>query len=88
MTPGCAQKPDRIVSPAIDLAPFRCPPARPADRKLFAAGPARPPQGALTTDGLKSWVDRLEVQIAARNAAGARVIGDYERCRGDAAPSQ
>lgn len=88
MIPGCAPKPDRIVSPAIDLAPYRCPPARAADRRLFAEGPARPPQGALTADGLKRWVDSLEVQIAARNAAGARVIRDYDRCRGETASAQ
>jgi hypothetical protein len=35
----------------------------------------------LTADGLKRWVDRLELQIAARNTAGARVIRDYDRCR-------
>jgi hypothetical protein len=88
MMPGCAQKPDSAVSPAIDLAPYRCPPARPADSKLFADGPARPPQGALKASELKRWVDRLELQIAARNAAGARVIRDYQSCRGASEPKR
>jgi hypothetical protein len=81
MMPGCAQKPDSTVSPAIDLAPYRCPPARQADRQLFAEGPAKPSQGALKASELKRWVDRLELQIAGRNAAGTRVIRDYDRCR-------
>jgi hypothetical protein len=38
--------------------------------------------------GLKRSVDRLELQIAGRNAAGARVIRDYDRCRDGKAPTR
>jgi hypothetical protein len=61
---------------------------RAADRSLFREAPARPPEGALMASGVKSWVDALETQVKARNAAGARLFREYDRCRGGAAKAK
>jgi hypothetical protein len=86
--PGCAQNENKPVTPAIDLAPYRCPPARAADRAVFGEPPAPPPAGALTEAGAKQWVDRIELQVEARNRAGRRVIREYDACRGTPAPAR
>ena len=80
---GCSQSENKPGTAVVDLAPYRCPPLRSADRKLFQHGPRRAPDGPLTEARLKAWVDGLEGQIAARNAAGRRVIGEYDHCRRD-----
>jgi hypothetical protein len=77
MMSGCGEK---KVPVAVDLAPVRCPPLRPADTDPFKERPAQPPAGDLTASKMKAWIDTREVQFRATQQAGNRVATQYEAC--------
>lgn len=62
---------------AVDLASIRCP--APDARTVAEFGRwTRPPEGPLT----REKIDELRASEIRKNAAGKRLIAEYERCRG------
>ena len=82
MISGCAQNAPQTV--AVDHGRLRCPPIAAGDGRPLAMLPLPAPEGDLTGDKLKAWVDGLGGQVRAMNKAGSRVTWQYNRCRGDA----
>lgn len=80
MTPGCSgTEPVTLVPVAVDVTPIRCPEVDPRTRAEFKRL-TPPPAGALT----REHVDALDASQMRKNAAGNRLIDEYDRCRGAA----
>lgn len=68
---------------AVDLAADRCPDVAAADRAEFRRRvPAPAGDGPLTEADWKAKTDELRLAIERKNRAGARVVAEYDACRG------
>jgi hypothetical protein len=65
---------------AVDLAPIRCPDP---DKKLKAEAKrvTPPPAGPLMAGTTKALIDSFRASELRKNAALARSLGEYDRCR-------
>lgn len=82
--PGCGPDgPVRLDAPAVvSLAPVRCPEPDRRAKVEFARTTPRP-GGAVDKDGVRAWIDKLEISERRKNAHGRQLIAELERCRGD-----
>jgi hypothetical protein len=83
MTAGCSKSepPEAQVKPVVvDLAPVRCTEASPADRAEFKRKVPRPAP-PVTKDDTRRWIDTLELAVERKNAAGLRVVDEWDACR-------
>jgi len=67
------------VPVAVDLAPIRCPDVDPRTRAEFRRLTPPPAHGSPLT---REHVDNLDASQMRKNAAGNRLITEYEKCRG------
>lgn len=65
----------------VSLAPVRCPEPDAASRAEFRRTTPRP-EGPLTKDDVRRWIDTLETSERRKNARGRQAIAELERCRG------
>jgi hypothetical protein len=81
--PGCSTKDlASLEAPlALDLAPYRCAPVDPRAAAEFKRVPPAPKAGPVTRRRDQEWHDDNEAAIRAKNAAGRRLIAEYEKCR-------
>ena len=80
--PGCASDPAKFDTPVVvDLTSVRCPEVDPKIKAEFRRTTPRP-AGPLDKDGVRKWVDTLELSERRKNARGLQVIEELERCRG------
>lgn len=80
--PGCGQGgPASWTAPVVlDLAPVRCPEPDPRIEAEFRRTTPRP-EGPLSKDDVRRWIDTLELSERRKNARGQQVIEELERCR-------
>lgn len=93
--PGCSQgvvdaDPIGTALGQIDMvAQLRCPEPAPADvARIRAPAPPRPwtAETGATRGQLQAHIDRQDVALAEKTAAGRRVLDELARCRGAAPP--
>lgn len=64
----------------VELGPARCADVDSRVEAEFARSTSRP-AGPVTKDGVRAWVDKLEVSESRKNAVGRQLIAEYKQCR-------
>lgn len=89
---GCGKDVDQWTAPVVvDFsAAVGCPELSPKARAEFRRTVPRPKpdttgddgKPAVSKRGAQEWIDALEVSERRKNAAGAAIIAEHDRCRG------
>lgn len=79
--PGCANAPARFDAPVVvELSHVRCPEPDATTLAEFRRTTPRP-AGAISKDGVRKWIDTLEISERRKNLAGQRLADELARCR-------
>ncbi|MGE8942717.1 hypothetical protein ACO2I3_12450 [Leptospira interrogans] len=65
----------------VDLTSTRCPEIDAKTKAEFRRTTKRP-TGPVTKDGVRQWIDSLELSERRKNLAGQRILEEHESCRG------